>query len=201
VDATPLDPGTRERLEAVFVADARSQAERLLVEECGPDVVPAGDHELVQVRRAALRVSRGDLVRLQQAIDLARHDWRDLRQSVFGDDPLAHERWYPGRPSGKGTGVVLYVAFFSGAGGLGAGALWVKESFSGGCDGGLCGLGLIAALVFALVNGAICGGLAAAVLIRQRPDSPRRAGWIAWAVAAVVTALMLWVVKLQIERL
>jgi diaminohydroxyphosphoribosylaminopyrimidine deaminase/5-amino-6-(5-phosphoribosylamino)uracil reductase len=56
------------------------------------DTIPEGE----RVRLAALRVSGGSRAKLDEAIALAKLDWRDLLvEAGFADDVDAHERWIP----------------------------------------------------------------------------------------------------------
>jgi hypothetical protein len=46
------------------------------------------------LRFAALKISLGDLTLLQQAVDLAKQDWRDeLVWAEFANSLSAHEAW------------------------------------------------------------------------------------------------------------
>jgi hypothetical protein len=100
--SAPLTEGTQARLAILFPSGpAREEAAWLLVEECGNDLPflekldPAG---LERCRFAALKLSGGSLVRLREAVDLAKTDWRDLLMAAgFGDDVHAHQSWTPER--------------------------------------------------------------------------------------------------------
>ena len=95
----PLSPNTRDRLNALFAAGDRAEAERLLVSECGNNLPSCGksdQYQLERVRYAAMKLSQGDLTSLQEAIDLAKIDWRDLLMAAgFGEDVTEHSRWWP----------------------------------------------------------------------------------------------------------
>jgi hypothetical protein len=92
---------TRQQLEALFASGDAAEVERLLVSECAENLLLVGDATpsgLERLRAAALRLSDGSLVRLRQAIDLAKLDWRDLLvASDLADDIHAHRRWQPRR--------------------------------------------------------------------------------------------------------
>src|SRR4051794_11600613 len=95
-----LSDGTIRRIERLFSAADREAAARLLVSECGSnlpwyeDATPAS---LERVRFAALKLSEGDIPKLQDAILLAQTDWRDLLMAAdFGFDVTAHSAWWPG---------------------------------------------------------------------------------------------------------
>ena len=50
-----------------------------------------------RIRFAALKISKGNMLKLLQAIDEARMDWRDLLMAAdFGFDVHAHETWVKG---------------------------------------------------------------------------------------------------------
>lgn len=95
-----LSPGTQRRLEALFAGPARQIAAELLRTRCAGSLPlwrgtdPRG---LERIRFAALKLSNGDLGELRRAVDIANIDWRDVLVAAgFGDDPRAHERWFPG---------------------------------------------------------------------------------------------------------
>jgi hypothetical protein len=98
-----LSPLTRQQLEALFAPPDAAGAERLLASECAENLPMVGDATpsgLERLRAAALRFSDGSLIRLRQAIDLAKLDWRDLLVAAgFADDIHAHRRWQPGDPA------------------------------------------------------------------------------------------------------
>ena len=100
----PLSKGTESRLEALFAKGDRQEAEALLIEECGnnlPLCKGKSECELERIRFATLRESEGSLKKLRSSIALAKLDWRDLLMAAgFGEDPSAHERWFPGRVAG-----------------------------------------------------------------------------------------------------
>lgn len=95
----PLSFGTRRRLEALFEPADREEATRLLVERRGHNLSFPGDADalaLERVRFAALKLSEGDLSRLNQAVELGETDWRDLLMAAgFGHDVRAHAAWFP----------------------------------------------------------------------------------------------------------
>lgn len=70
----------------------------LLQEECANNVpfcenaVPEG---MDRIRIAALKVSGGNITKLEQAVALAKIDWRDLFMAAgFESDLNAHNVWY-----------------------------------------------------------------------------------------------------------
>ncbi len=74
-----LSPRTWVLVQQIFPADAGT-AELLLVTECGqnlPFCEDRDEYQLERLRFAALKISGGNLARLQEAIDGGKHDWRD----------------------------------------------------------------------------------------------------------------------------
>lgn len=94
-----LSGPTVERVESMFAAEDLETVCELLENECG-STLPFSDDatpsSLERVRFAALKLSRGDVERLVEAIALAQTDWRDLLVAAgFADDTAAHESWWP----------------------------------------------------------------------------------------------------------
>ena len=99
-----LSPETQRRADLLFRPEEREKAAALLLKHCGnnlPFLERLDEYELERFRFAALKLSKGDLGRLHEAIELAQVDWRDLLMATgFGRDETAHERWLPRRRSG-----------------------------------------------------------------------------------------------------
>jgi hypothetical protein len=84
---TPLSARTRRVIAALFAPADHLAAERALL---------GWSEDSERLRLAALRLSRGDLAGLDEAIGVGNTDWRDLLVwSGFGDDVRAHETWIP----------------------------------------------------------------------------------------------------------
>ena len=94
-----LSPETLRRLELLFPPDTRELAELLLRSDCGNNLPlhePQDAKGLERVRFAALKVSDGQLEKLEEAIRLAQIDWRDLLVAAgFAHDVEAHLKWLP----------------------------------------------------------------------------------------------------------
>ena len=103
MNAQPLTPDTRDRLNAAFAPADRAEAERMLVYECGANLPMCDDSDhrgFERLRYAAMKLSGGRLDLLREAIELAKVDWRDLLMAAgFGSDVTEHERWWPGERS------------------------------------------------------------------------------------------------------
>ena len=92
-DQLPISPETEARIQALFPSQRASLARERLLEELGPPYITST--LLAQrVRFAVLKLSEGNLGGLDEAIDLARTDWRDaLVAADFGPD--GHLAWHP----------------------------------------------------------------------------------------------------------
>jgi hypothetical protein len=96
--AVELSEATLRRLEILFAEPQRARASQLLIEACGNNLplcesaTPAG---LERIRFAALKLSGGDLSGLEEAISLAKLDWRDLLMAADFGDTSAHVSWWP----------------------------------------------------------------------------------------------------------
>ncbi len=83
----------------MFAPSEVDAVERVLADQCGQNVTGFGtadSDQLERVRFAAIRFSGGRLSRLQEAVDLAALDWRDLLVAAgFAEDTTAHTSWQP----------------------------------------------------------------------------------------------------------
>jgi hypothetical protein len=96
---TPLTDQTRRLIGVLFAADERERAQERLAEGCGDnlplwlDKTPEG---LERIRFAVLKLSAGELDRLDVYIREAQTDWRDVLVAAdFADEVQAHTRWNP----------------------------------------------------------------------------------------------------------
>jgi len=92
-----LSPRTRQLVEKVFGPKRVDEAVLWLEDECGnnlPSCEKQDEVGMERIRFAAIKLSRGNIQKLLEAIDEARMDWRDLLMaSDFGYDVDAHEQW------------------------------------------------------------------------------------------------------------
>lgn len=97
-----LSDETRRRVEMLFPGDDVLTATELLVNDCGsnlPFLENESPKSLERFRFAALKLSKGRLDMLIEAVCLAQEDYRDLLMAAgFGEDVHAHEQWEPGKP-------------------------------------------------------------------------------------------------------
>ena len=94
---TILSPRTRQLVEQLFPGAEQADVSNWLLYECGenlPFQKGRNEYELERVRFAALKISNGDPLKLLEAIELAKRDWRDvLMWAEFGNSLDAHESW------------------------------------------------------------------------------------------------------------
>lgn len=92
-----LSPHTRALIERTFDAPDRKTATDILSRECGnnlPFCETYDEFDMERIRFAAIKISDGKLARLQEAIELAKRDWRDvLVWADFGQSADAHKIW------------------------------------------------------------------------------------------------------------
>lgn len=82
---------TRDCIEILFHPEDRERARAVLLGDWGHAA-----RELERCRIAALKLSDGDLARLEQAVRLGRRDYRDLLVAAgFGNSTSAHLQWRP----------------------------------------------------------------------------------------------------------
>jgi hypothetical protein len=95
----PLTPGCEERIALLFAPDEVALVRALLEEECGnnlPLLEQADSVTMDRYRFAVLKLSGGDLGKLDRALRLAKIDWRDLLMGAgFGYSVTAHLEWQP----------------------------------------------------------------------------------------------------------
>ncbi len=98
--AVELSALTKSRLADVFANGSDSEiAGSLLRNECGENLPLWSDTSssgLDRVRLAAIKISRGSVPRLRDAVELAKTDWRDVLVAAgFSEDVMAHVNWRP----------------------------------------------------------------------------------------------------------
>jgi hypothetical protein len=92
-----LTPKTERRVELLFPPGDREVVRVMLRAECGANIPGWESAGLERLHFAVLKISGGDLGKLDKAIDLAKRDFRDaLVQAGFGE-PDAHSRWRPAK--------------------------------------------------------------------------------------------------------
>jgi hypothetical protein len=93
----PLSPRTRQLVEIFFKSNELPEAEQWLEQSCGnnlPFCEGLDEYQMERMRFAAIKLSKGNLPKLLEAIDEAGVDWRDLLLAAgFGHDVHAHELW------------------------------------------------------------------------------------------------------------
>jgi hypothetical protein len=96
--AVPLTTDTERCVSRLFAESERAEAARLLQDECAnnlPFLEKADAAGLERFRFAALKVSGGDLRKLEEAVAVAQQDWRDLLVAAgFANRLDAHRQWF-----------------------------------------------------------------------------------------------------------
>ena len=99
MESVPVSSETRLRILILFKDEQIGIVEDFLQEECGtnlPFLENLSSSELDRFRFAALKLSNGDLEKLDGAVKLAKEDWRDLLVAAdFADNVEAHRNWLP----------------------------------------------------------------------------------------------------------
>jgi hypothetical protein len=94
-----LSTETEKRISLLFPPNERQRVRTVLFEECGnnlPLLEDLDEKKLERFQFAALKLSEGKLDKLNDAITLAKADWRDLLMAAgFGGDIDAHKSWLP----------------------------------------------------------------------------------------------------------
>ena len=94
-----LSEATVQRVDTLFQPEDRERAKSLLYEQCGnnlPFLRKLGPTELERFRFAALKISDGSIPKLENAVNLAQADWRDLLVAAgFANDVREHVKWQP----------------------------------------------------------------------------------------------------------
>jgi len=95
----PLSKRTEKLVNSVFADDtARNRVRAMLANECGngvPFCENSSPEDMDRIRFSVIKLSEGDMKKLESAIKLANVDWRDLFMSAgFGYDVDAHNEWY-----------------------------------------------------------------------------------------------------------
>jgi hypothetical protein len=83
----------------MFRAQEQERVRTVLLEQCGnnlPLLAKCSSTDMDRFRFAVLKLSGGSLIGLDEAIRLAKEDWRDLLIAAeFSKDVKAHESWLP----------------------------------------------------------------------------------------------------------
>lgn len=104
--SVPLTPAVWSKLEEVFPPENWEQAALLIQHKCGNNLplMRSGQPDTYdRIRFAVVKLSKGSLEALEEAIGAAQVDWRDvLLAAGFGYDCHAHLQW---NPEADGAGV------------------------------------------------------------------------------------------------
>jgi hypothetical protein len=95
MSSVPLTPKTEQRLELLFPPGDREVVRAMLREDCGTNIPLWESAGLERLHFAVLKISDGDLDKLDKAINLAKIDFRDVLVWAGFGEPEAHRRWRP----------------------------------------------------------------------------------------------------------
>lgn len=94
-----ITQNTRNRVRALFSPEEWADVEEMLDTRCGnslPFLENLSPERLERFQFAALKLSEGDLAKLEEAVAVAQRDWRDLLVAAgFGNSLTIHKRWFP----------------------------------------------------------------------------------------------------------
>ena len=92
-----LSKDTERLIEIIFPSILHSQVIKAITKECSENIPfceNATPENMERIRFSVLKLSEGKMDVLQQAIDMAKLDWRDLFMNAgFGYDTKAHIHW------------------------------------------------------------------------------------------------------------
>ena len=93
----PLSQEVEKRIALLFEPVHQEMVRTILLRDCGNNLWrTAKETEMDRLRFAVLKVSRGSLDRLTDAIKLAKTDWRDVLSAAgFAWNPKKHRSWLP----------------------------------------------------------------------------------------------------------
>jgi hypothetical protein len=98
VAASQLSAETEKRISLLFSPDQQQLVCTRLFQECGNNLPFLENLDEVQLQRfqfAVLKLSEGKMDKLDEAIELAKVDWRDLLVAAGFEEPDAHTSWLP----------------------------------------------------------------------------------------------------------
>lgn len=93
-----LSEKTQQLVRQMFPESGHQRVTDLLENQCGsnlPFLEKSNSIDLERFRFAALKVCGGSIEKLEQQIQLAERDWRDLLIAAgFGNDIEEHQKWF-----------------------------------------------------------------------------------------------------------
>jgi hypothetical protein len=95
MNPSPISQKTEERIALLFPHEWQRALVRAALSR-QPFVNSTGEAASERLQFAVLKLSEGNLDKLNRAVALAKHDWRDLLMAAgFGEDIKAHLAWLP----------------------------------------------------------------------------------------------------------
>jgi hypothetical protein len=94
-----MSPELARKIAELFPANAEAVT-AMLLDRCGaalPMIAKQGENGIERVRCSVLKLSEGDMAKLEHVIDRANRDWRDVMVwAGFGGSAVAHRAWLAG---------------------------------------------------------------------------------------------------------
>jgi hypothetical protein len=91
-----MSPELTRKIAELFPANVEAVT-AMLLDRCGellPMIAKQGENGIERVRCSVLKLSEGDMGKLEHAVDRANRDWRDVMVwSGFGNSAFAHKAW------------------------------------------------------------------------------------------------------------
>jgi hypothetical protein len=96
MNSDQISPGTEQRITLLFSPADQIEVRTILLEECGTNIAGWKSAGLERLHFAVLKISKGDLARLKQAVNLAKEDFRDVLMAAgFADGEHKYIQWLP----------------------------------------------------------------------------------------------------------
>src|SRR5687768_7883605 len=99
VPTPPPSVESEKRVLLLFPPNEQDLVSALLLDDCGNNLPGLGNVDAVAMDGfgcAALKLPEGNLTKLDEALQLAKTDWRDLLMAAgFGESLTGHQAWLP----------------------------------------------------------------------------------------------------------
>ncbi len=89
-----LTPGMERRIELLFPLSDREAVRTILLEQCGTNIPGWRSEGLERLHFAVLKLSKGKVAGVQQGVDAAKQDFRDVLMWAGFGGPCVHSRWH-----------------------------------------------------------------------------------------------------------
>jgi hypothetical protein len=90
-----LTPATERRIELLFPPRDREVVRTILLEQCGTNIPGWRSEGLERLHFAVLKLSKGKVAKVQQGVDAAKEDFRDILMWAGFAGSYVHTRCVP----------------------------------------------------------------------------------------------------------